>query len=280
MSAIIKIHKLMFMYMIVIQANINDFFYHISLILFILHLWLKEKNQKFNRISYVHFTIFPSTLHFKATNCSSVERKRCGDSCAQFIIIGPFTRVRHQIWQIQAGTFCPPSIFHSLSRHRLGRPHRHTLIVQTTAAASSADVMCKFLAVASFQPDRLGAKKWLLFARFCQAVTQESGCQNKYKKQRLVLTGRYMDLLQCVAYLTFYVYSSFPDCNSDRETLMVYSEHANVMPTLHLQLFSQLDPSPPPLVLFPLTNRRLAHTSLLQIPGHHHHLSSWTPLTI
>lgn len=39
--------------------------------------------------------------------------------------------------------------------------------------------MCEFLAVASFQPYRTGGEKWLPFAMFCQAVTQEGVCSNK-----------------------------------------------------------------------------------------------------
>lgn len=58
----------------------------------------------------------------------------------------------------------------------------------------------------------------------------------------------------------------------------VHSKPQNVMLRLHQLLFQffypLLDYSSPPLVLFPFTNKRMAHTSLLQIPSHTSHLSS------
>lgn len=185
------------------------------------------------------------------TNPVFVRKKRGKMSLslfAQFIRPRPdslFTTMRHLSWRIQAGSFLPPYFTHYLDTDLAGSAGTVSLFRHRSCQLRGRNVWV--LAVASFQPDRMGGKKWLS-ASLCHVLPT---CNSRRclleqmweegKSERLAHAGREMYPLQGL-HVTLWIFS-VACCNLSlaiirrlqlwQRPCTVHSKRRNVMLTLH-----------------------------------------------
>lgn len=205
---------------------------------------------------------------------------------------GP-VRVSHTpSWHRRSASFLPPLLTHYLDNNLARRLGRGLIVraVQLPALRGCTKRGSFFLWLPS---SRTGQKKRKM-ASLCHILPSRNSrrCWGGGKcsprppspPDLSSLHGPPLDLLSCLFQFVSGHHSLSPAlAEATHGSQQAEKCHAN---STLAAFFTPLPPSspdplgPPPSALFPFTNRGLAHTSLLQIPRHHNHLSGSCQLTI